>query len=547
MIHSIEFNNFRQFTKDMKINMAKNITVIAGSNSTGKSTILGILGNSCYLNAKDGKPIIQNQFISKFSETICASKKYDPQKGYVFKVNYSNDYDLSQIDDFRNFRVRWDSKNNNNDDRDRFRLIPKGHKTESKVQLPVLYLGLSRLYPIGETKGPLNSKDLYLSDSEKEWLVTSYCEIFNIDSSTIKDFQQIKSNELKQKNGIGIATDKYDHFVNSAGQDNIGQILLSVLSFIRLKKSSVAYSGGLLLIDEYDATLHASTQKNLFNLLYRESLVNNIQIVFTTHSLSLLDFLCNKTRRNSYTDIPTNNIELIYLSKKRGHLKIYSKDKVNFDLINAEMRLELAYNNINRKKLIVFSEDEETRWFFNNITNNDYAPYLNILNTKLGCDSLLNLRTCDPSYFANVLFILDGDVKDSDIKNSYDRSGINTPNIIKLPVPNNCVNNRTSPEKILYDYLLSLSPSHPLWDEADDKSPGFNITYIKSHGPDTYTDNKERERYKKWFNDNITIFDEIDLMNFWIKDNVEIVDKFIEEFKDTYNILCAKNHLRIIS
>ncbi len=45
MYKLLKLNDFRQF-KDMDISLGKRLTVLAGRNSTGKSTILGILANS---------------------------------------------------------------------------------------------------------------------------------------------------------------------------------------------------------------------------------------------------------------------------------------------------------------------------------------------------------------------------------------------------------------------------------------------------------------------------------------------------------------------
>lgn len=45
MYKSLIINDFRQFN-NMEISLGKRLTVIAGRNSTGKSTILGILANS---------------------------------------------------------------------------------------------------------------------------------------------------------------------------------------------------------------------------------------------------------------------------------------------------------------------------------------------------------------------------------------------------------------------------------------------------------------------------------------------------------------------
>ena len=60
-IVSLKINNFRAFT-DAEFTIGKNITVLSGTNAVGKSTILGLLGNSCELKADKGKPILQPAF-----------------------------------------------------------------------------------------------------------------------------------------------------------------------------------------------------------------------------------------------------------------------------------------------------------------------------------------------------------------------------------------------------------------------------------------------------------------------------------------------------
>ncbi len=55
MYKLLVIKNFRQFN-DVNILMGKRITILAGRNSTGKSTILGILANSGELKKKDGTP-----------------------------------------------------------------------------------------------------------------------------------------------------------------------------------------------------------------------------------------------------------------------------------------------------------------------------------------------------------------------------------------------------------------------------------------------------------------------------------------------------------
>ena len=91
MIHSIFFNKFRQF-KNINVRMAKYITIIGGGNTTGKSTLLGIICNSMKLNQNKKKyksPILQNKFSADFNDMFKASKKHDKKGSDLFTINVS--------------------------------------------------------------------------------------------------------------------------------------------------------------------------------------------------------------------------------------------------------------------------------------------------------------------------------------------------------------------------------------------------------------------------------------------------------------------------
>lgn len=74
MYKILKLNNFRQFN-NMDIYLGRRLTVVAGRNSTGKSTILGILANSGELKKKDGTTYTEGQFRAEFSEIFHGSKK----------------------------------------------------------------------------------------------------------------------------------------------------------------------------------------------------------------------------------------------------------------------------------------------------------------------------------------------------------------------------------------------------------------------------------------------------------------------------------------
>ena len=85
--------------------------------------------------------------------------------------------------------------------------------------------------------------------------------------------------DVSRKNGTGIETETYSYLANSSGQDNLGQILLAIFSFKNLKATLKSYSGGILLIDEIDATLHPAAQFKLLDFMKKMSKELDLQIV----------------------------------------------------------------------------------------------------------------------------------------------------------------------------------------------------------------------------------------------------------------------------
>lgn len=78
----------------------------------------------------------------------------------------------------------------------------------------------------------------------------------------------------------------------------------------------------MLLIDEVDATLHPAAQNRLFQLFIKESREIGLQVVLTTHSLSLLQKVTEKTEYNDFDDDFNNDIELYYFSNANRQLQI---------------------------------------------------------------------------------------------------------------------------------------------------------------------------------------------------------------------------------
>ena len=518
MYKEIQINDFRQF-KDVTIKLGKQLTVIAGRNATGKSTILGLLANSGELKKKDGTTYSNRRFRAEFSEILHGSKDFDIAGSNKLQINVGDDNVTNQV----KFRTTWQKDG----DGYRFRVIPSrvnedGKQTESKMQVPVIYLGLSRLFPIGEAKEDnIDSKNIkFVNEEHKKWFIDNYTNILSLNDE-INDINNYTIAETDKKKGVAIETKNYDYLTNSSGQDNLGQILLAILSLKKLKEENSNIDGGLLIIDEIDATLHPAAQERLIRLLIRNAKKNDFQVVITTHSAELLKFICEKTGHND--NEKNNNIELYYFSNANKKLDI--RRNISYPSIEGDLFVQSALTR--KYKVKVYTEDAENRWFLRNLIHN-YQIYVDILDVCVGCAALMTMYAADPVYFSDKIIVFDGDVNENTFTPNQKTVRNHLNNIIKLP-------GKVSPEKVLYDYLYNLDSEHPYWQKASFLN--FTWQVVKDEGPDSerYSQEKERERYKAWFKDNQDIFDATNLFDFWAEDNKEEVEKFINDFITSYN------------
>ncbi|WP_276788565.1 ATP-dependent nuclease [Veillonella magna] len=524
-IKKISIKDFRRF-KNVEFQLGRRITVISGTNAVGKSTILGILGNSSELKAKEGRPLIHKQFRTEFSEIFRMSREHDPSGSNKIKVEFDNG-------EYRTMRTTWqfDKKLNSY----RARLIPEykdeNNKTHStKQRWPTLFLGLSRLFPLGESEG-LNLKEkIYSMDSEFDnRFKKTYKSILSLPDEIDKT-STINIPETKRKTSVGISTKEYDSYANSSGQDNLGQILLAIESFRELKLSRANdYNGGMLLIDEIDATLHPSAQNRLFDYLFKESKSLDLQIVFTTHSLSLLQHIPQKIGHNS-SDL--NDIELYYLTIANISLKQYRNP--DYNAIKANLMESPVHFD---KKIQVMAEDDEARWFIHRIIEGtDLANRLELMPIKMSCTSILSLMKGDPRYFSSKIVILDGDVNattDHRLKEEYEFLK-NSPIYLITTLPST-----TSPEKEIYNFLISRSAESIDYLSQDQC---FNLGISLQVFEHANFDKQDRNAWKNWFNKYKDIFDSTCLYDYYKKANKKKIDDFINELLELYKVLSQKGY-----
>src|SRR5579863_5800029 len=277
IINGISIKKFRGF-KDVQFKLGQNLTVIAGQNGTQKTTLLGILSQPFTITDNDNplkkeKPLSGGGFRSAFAEKFKLSPTFDTPKNHEWTLSLNRETDSE-------FTLESISRISSKSPNATLRFWQKGTRAQGSgyIQCPVIYLSLSRLFPIGEDKELNSSTPIDLNKDEIEFYQRWHNDILITTNLEITSVEYLVS---KQKHTLGANAAHYDWNTNSAGQDNIGKILLAILSFKRLKeKYPNNYESGILVIDELDATLYPASQLRLVDALLKFSAKYNIQIIF---------------------------------------------------------------------------------------------------------------------------------------------------------------------------------------------------------------------------------------------------------------------------
>lgn len=545
-INKITVHDYRAFQKEFNMKLSKNVTVIAGLNGIGKSTLLAILTNVGEL--KKYKALNGKFFRGEFSDVIMYDKNNDTvgDKAKIYFSDLPSSPSNFNVVKELAFRASIQKriikipkyvkiKGHNTYEKKvtkkeiaRYRLIPKKSKNrnnERKVTWPSFYMGLSRLTPIGENDSAIPKK---IPNEISAKIITNHKSIL----SEKEDFKNasIANFDIGTKfPKANITAQSYGFASNSNGQDNTGQILETVYSFENLKKEMEdkgdEYIGGILAIDELDATLHPAAQKKIFDWLLKKSEELNLQIVFTTHSITLLEHASKLQADNNNRD----KIKINYLHSFADNPgKVIVKENPNPNYYKYD--LQQTYSNIpnHLPEVFVLSEDSITRWFAKSLikfANNIELFQMNWLNVNISWSHLLNLYDSSPSSFSNFLILLDPDLNfddehDSDLKlymkEHFTAFQVNSSksNVFVLP-------GHKSIENMMWDYLHSFSSTASIFDDPLLISSGINYDSLRIIDSRFQND----KNHKQWFKENGSLMNVI--IKYWIRDNEKDVRCFV--------------------
>ena len=529
MIKSIDFIYYRKL-QNIKLVFEEGVNAISGENGTCKSSILHIIGNS-YQSIKRNNPDVDTKLLNviksinqsvnpKIESLTKGDKQYnDPAKGLKGKL-YTVEYNNHCCDFRRHIAKQGES---------RYRLIPtypKGQR-QSLEERAVIYLGLTRIVPIGELFD--NTKDIKrkIPSEYQEELVSLYKELSGIDIDNVAS--EMTSN-IKMRSNFTTSYEGIDSNTISAGEDNLF-IILTAITCLKWLFEATGQSS-TLLIDEIDATLHPSLQYKLVSILTEYSNKYSIQVFFTTHSLYLLEKLI-KEKSN-----------VLYLTHNTGKT-VRLMENPDIYRINMFLKSELRKEDLSDKKIPVFTEDAEARILlieiFKNLSENNSSfarihNYLHLVDVNLGADSLRDLfkdRFLKRTTLKSIC-ILDGDKTDDNQKSDG--------RLISLP-------KLGSPEQIVFKHLIDMNNDSKLtgdfWEQYQVEVEGYSLSWLQHENlivrTESLISNYDRKRAKTLFNAYQDFF--ILIFRHWLSKNQEskIYKTFIRDLYIAYKSTATEN------
>jgi hypothetical protein len=300
------------------------------------------------------------------------------------------------------------------------------------------------------------------------------------------------------------------------------------------------YPGGILVVDEIDAGFHPQAQVRLFDELKGEARRLKLQIVATTHSLTML-----AEAHRSITAVPKTaqrQDAIVYL---QGGNPVELLEWSRYEDIEDDMFLRL-HDEPKPPVAKVYVEDDEAALFLNAILKPRKRALeaatgrkIEVLSTHLGCTNLMQLHKAD-NYFRTVVIVLDADTTTGPTIGT-------SVNIVRLPT-DPLRKQKQSPEVILEAMCKSLvsdTGTYPRM-RASLRKQKHSTDHVEQKIlalQDNETDDQrvatDREFAKKWFTRRISAIKTLKLIEGWVADNTSGVEQFIMAFTAAVNSVAA--------
>jgi len=530
-VKSLEFANppFRKLG-NFKINFADRLTLIAGHNGIGKSTILGLVSNT--FGVKGGiRTYFGESFYSNIEKIVYLALNEVPLAQEHPNAAPTVSADVSGT------TVRKRCAMTQRSEWKRARVVPRTIDQaeddtvgpDAKIPLPTIYLGIKRLASIGEAEEKdVVSKKIVMNVEDSQLMVNFVGSvILGSQVTTDVTHQSIKG---AGKKSLQPGYEKHEALAVSMGQDSLGSIATALASFNRLKRELEGnYRGGLLIIDELDIGFHPHAIDRLIKALKTQANRLSLQIIATTHSPRLIEAV----HPDGDGDEKSPDAVVYLLDTRHPRL---AEDQSLCAILN-DMSLRQDEDDPKMKPVLgVYFEDLEGAQFCDSLIptakrtalGRKYGVRINLIPLGVGGSNLIQLPDKDPIFKDRVLIV--------DADTSIPREALLRGNTIKLPCVKGSKGTDRSPENTIknflrktveeangpfHDALLRFSVQNPTGDKIEN-------TFF----PDGAGVTNERASSKNWWTTNWLQLKRWGVLREWAVCHKTEADAFIAAFED---------------
>lgn len=520
--NGIYIKNFRSL-KNCYIKLGSNLTVLSGKNGIMKSALLGLIAHP-FNSPNDAKDLVGTPLKTTISNVFKMSKIFDNQK-------YEYYLDLVDIDGnpIHEYVSMYYVKNILTKEPERLRVVVgrKRGKGDGNFNLNTAYINFKRLFPIIDTDSVEKTENNMLQE-DKDFIKNAYLKIFQ---KTDYDNATLVSDDMN-KETFAPSNSNYNFEAISSGEDNLGHILLKMLAFKNYCQGRDSLQG-VFCIDEVEASLHPIAQDNLIDFLLDFSKKYNIQIVVTTHSLSLINHVIEKQNlmNNGKDKICLNMISTRFTDN--GAYNIITNP--DYNQAYTELTLKGKSSSAREKIFVILEDDVEKQLFNLVIRKREAKKYMkrisNLTNFSKGNSFtfLSKLAKNAEELLKNAIIIFDADVKEN--LDNYRTSVYKMPSLYGL-----CL------EAEIIKYIVELPGDANLFRECNKEKQSFINDFAQKDITNFEISFLERnsKRCKNWKDSDKNF---LKYVRIYVKENRNIFDPFE---KSIYKDINEKFHTKII-
>jgi hypothetical protein len=538
---SLEFTAapFRKL-RDLKIDFADRLTLIAGHNGIGKSTILGLIANTFGLtNSSDPKSYAGDPFYANIERIVylaLAEVDLAQENPSAAPVVTAEVYGTSiKKRCAMTKRGQWH----------RARVVPRTVDPtdddvvgpDAKVPLPTVYLGIRRLAPIGEAgEKDVQSRVLEMHMDDKKFLVDFVNGVI-LGAAVTSDvtLQSIKGS-LKKTAQPGYPD--HDALAVSLGQDSLGSIATALASFNRLKRELGSdYPGGLLIVDEMDAGFHPHAIDRVVTALKAQARRLDLQVVATTHSPRLIEAVHPDGDGNTHAPD-----KVVYLLDTR-HPRLAEDQSLAAVLGDMALR---GYDDAPASKplMCAYFEDQEGLQFFEVLfppskragLGRRLGVRIKLIPLGVGGSHLIGLPSKDP-IFKERLLVVDADT-------SIPKKAVERGNAVKLPCGAGARGTDRSPENTIRLFLRGVAeaqdgPLHAALLQFSVTNPSTDKLLNTFFGDGLGT-SSDRASTKAWWSAKWKTIKRWGVVRVWASLHTTEVNRFLDELETACTVTAGR-------